>query len=492
MKFPRVSLYHILTVIILTSMLAGGAGVLLFTRLFFDEVIETAVDQKISLIRTIDDTTRHPFWGPRIASYGGLVESLFAGFGKTKDVLYLKSIDNATGRILYSTDVAEQRERFGEPELLALTGITVLDRLADDRRIKLIVYPSLSNFTYVLALNTEPIREAVAALTQGVLIIDALLILFTAAVIYAGFRNIVQPIASLEKSLEKIGEGNLDIELTEHPWQKETAELYDVFKKMLFDLKNIRAREQNINRLKSELLSLAAHQLRTPLTGIKWSLTSLLEGDAGPLSRQQRDMALGTYGSNERLIKLVSDLLDVTRIEEGRFGHAFQPGNIKAFLAPLLETARAIAGKRGLRLETRVTEEPLPDIKFDGQKLAMAVQNIIDNALNYTLTGGVTIELFRNEPWVVIRITDTGVGIPETEQERIFERFFRGSNVVRLNTTGTGLGLYVTKHIVEAHNGSISITSIEGKGTTVEIRLPAIPELFPQEGVVHGAFEEET
>ncbi len=232
-------------------------------------------------------------------------------------------------------------------------------------------------------------------------------------------------------------------------------------------------RERTVERLKTEFVSIAAHQLRTPLSAIKWSLKMILDGDLGELEDEQREFIEKTYTSNERMIVLVNSLLNVTRIEEGRFVYKLQPLDIVEHTENIVKQLQPMAKKKEIDLVFRKPSKKLPKVKADKEKIGIAIHNMIDNAIKYTLEGGkVEVSLKKSKGEVQLKVKDDGIGIPKDQQKRIFSKFFRGANVIRLETVGTGLGLFITKNIIEAHEGSIDFESAEGKGSTFWFNIP--------------------
>ncbi|MDO8424700.1 MAG: ATP-binding protein [bacterium] len=236
-------------------------------------------------------------------------------------------------------------------------------------------------------------------------------------------------------------------------------------------------REKIIERMKTEFVSLAAHQLRTPLSAIKWALKMMLDGDLGEITQEQRGFIDKTYNSNERMINLINDLLDVTRIEEGRY--LFRP--ILTQFEPIVEfvanSSKEEVERRSLKLEFKRPLKLLPKVMLDVEKMRLVVQNFIDNAIRYTSPKGkITISLKADKKEVEFSIKDTGVGIPEDQKARVFTKFFRASNVIRMETEGSGLGLFISKNIIEAHGGRVWFESKEGEGTTFYFTLPVKEE----------------
>jgi len=232
-------------------------------------------------------------------------------------------------------------------------------------------------------------------------------------------------------------------------------------------------RDKLVERMKSEFVSISAHQLRTPLSAIKWTLRMVLDGDTGKLNAEQKDLLEKTYTSNERMIGLINDLLDVSRIEEGRFLYKQEMGQLEDVIKAVVESSQELLKMKKISLIVDIPKEKTPKVNIDKEKIGLAVQNLLENAAKYTPEGGsVHISLEKLETEVVFKIKDTGVGIPDSQQERIFTKFFRGDNVIRIETEGSGLGLYITRNIIDAHRGKIWFESKEGKGATFYFSLP--------------------
>ena len=236
--------------------------------------------------------------------------------------------------------------------------------------------------------------------------------------------------------------------------------------------------------MKSDFISIAAHQLRTPLSAIKWSTGMILNGDTGPINIEQENLLRKSYVSNEVMITLVNDLLNVSRIEEGRFGYNFINGSIQEILDRVLNNAKQSIEKGGIKIVVD-NQEKHTLVCLDKEKMILALQNIFDNAIKYTPRyGTITVTVKKsNDGFLLVSIKDSGVGIPKKEQAKIFSKFFRASNVVLMETEGTGLGLFIVKNIIDKHGGIVTLSSEENKGTEVIIRFPleckiTLPNLF--------------
>lgn len=240
------------------------------------------------------------------------------------------------------------------------------------------------------------------------------------------------------------------------------------------DLTKQNERFNQLDKDKSEFVSTVSHQLRTPLSAIKWTLDTLLKGEeAGELTVEQRALLMKAYEYNERIINLIRDMLGVDRIESGSLGFSFIDINIVDLVKNILDEVEAQAKKKNIKLVIN-KDENLPKISVDPQKMRAVFQNLIENSLKYTRSGGqITIDfhLFENDK-MKIAIADNGIGIPKDQQTNIFNRFFRAENAKALDPEGSGLGLFIVKTIVNRHGGDMSFESEEGKGTTFHIVLP--------------------
>lgn len=231
--------------------------------------------------------------------------------------------------------------------------------------------------------------------------------------------------------------------------------------------------EREVDQLKSNFLTTASHQLRTPLAGIKWALEALLKDEDHTLTAVQKEIVKKTSQTNKRLITLINDLLDVSHIEEGQFGYDFEPTDLVAITKEIIATFTDAVTHRGVTLSLTELGYALPPISVDKEKMKIAIANLLDNAIKYTKEGGtITLSFKVEKTSLSLVIHDTGIGISEQEQPFIFNKFFRAKNAVLLETEGSGLGLYITKNIVEHHHGIISFESRINTGSTFTIQFP--------------------
>lgn len=231
-------------------------------------------------------------------------------------------------------------------------------------------------------------------------------------------------------------------------------------------------KERQIDRAKTEFVSLASHQLRTPLSAINWYAEMLLAGDAGKLSKKQKDFVDEIYNGNQRMVSLVNALLNVSRIELGTLAIDPKPTDFSAIAESVLGELKNIITQKELIIESKY-DSTLSKIDADPNIIRIIFQNLLTNSVKYTPEKGkVIVTLEKKEPNILIKIIDTGYGIPKNQSGRIFEKMFRADNVKERDAGGTGLGLFLVKKIVEDAGGKIWFESEENKGTIFSITLP--------------------
>jgi len=228
-------------------------------------------------------------------------------------------------------------------------------------------------------------------------------------------------------------------------------------------------REHEIDQMKSEFISIATHQLHTPLTGIKWFIELLLAGRAGSLLKRQREYLINVHESNERMIRLINDLLNVSRIESGeRISMNKEPVNVIKLFSQIISENISLARQNQISIVKCKGAPRSLILPVDEGRMRLAVSNILNNAIKYSKRGG-RVEIGcekEKDKEITFWIKDEGVGIPRKQQRRVFEKFFRADNIITKVTEGTGLGLYIAKSIIEAHGGRIWFESKEDEGST--------------------------
>lgn len=234
-------------------------------------------------------------------------------------------------------------------------------------------------------------------------------------------------------------------------------------------------RLKELDTAKSEFISIASHQLRTPLTAIKGYLSLILEGSYGKVEPAVGDVLNKVYLVNSRLTQLVEDLLNISRIESGRIQYSFEPAQLEPIVAELVDMFALSAKEKNLTLQIKLPKAPLPKITLDANKIKESVSNLIDNALKYTKEGGVTVSVEKAGKMARITVADTGIGIQTKDMDKLFQKFTRSKETTKMVASGAGLGLYVGKNFISAHGGRIWAESAgANKGTRFIVELPLV------------------
>ena len=214
------------------------------------------------------------------------------------------------------------------------------------------------------------------------------------------------------------------------------------------------SKHRELYRAKTDFVALASHQLRTPLSIVKWYVDFLLCGDAGELAPDQKRYLEQVYKSNERLIELVNALLDVSRIDVGTFSIEPEPIDIIPLAKAALAKHQPEIAEKGIKLDAQLSD--LPIINADPRLTKIVFANLISNAVKYTPPGGrIQFVIKKTDKDILIKISDSGVGIPRADQTKVFTKLFRAENAKRMESIGTGLGLYIVKAVVEKSGGKI-------------------------------------
>lgn len=291
-------------------------------------------------------------------------------------------------------------------------------------------------------------------------------------------RSVTEPLAALTAAAEDIGRGSFrQVHVTSRDELGLFAETFNTMtQKIAFTQEALRIELEKTRKLdqqKTEFLSIAAHQLRTPMSGIKWMVNMALEGDFGKLPPEADGQLRKGSENVDRMIRLINNLLDVTQIEAQKLEYKIAPHDLVELLSSVIEDLRPLAKLGQVDILFEKPRVPLPLLPLDSEKIGIAFRNLVDNAIKYTPPGGtVLVAPLLTEQDVVVRISDTGVGIPHDERDRLFTKFYRGSNVQTLQADGSGLGLFVVDQVVKNHSGRIDVASKINHGTTFTVHLP--------------------
>lgn len=309
----------------------------------------------------------------------------------------------------------------------------------------------------------------------GVSALVLLIIVFVAAFIST---NITKPIRTLTQAAQDFGKGefhkvtihrNDELGLFAKTFNTMAANIQASQKALEEEL----TKTKELDRQKSEFLSIAAHQLRTPMAGIRWVSQMLYDGDMGELNKEQKHHLTNALENINRMINLINDLLDVTKIEEQKFNYKLEVVDLVAVVQEQIQQLANLA--KELKITVQFSAEPVGEIpaEVDVEKMRLAINNLIDNAIKYSKPGGVVeVNISKHGSLVHGYVKDHGVGIPTKSQSEVFTKFFRGPNILKMVTEGSGLGLFLVKDIITKHEGRVWFESQEGVGTTFFFDLP--------------------
>ena len=274
-----------------------------------------------------------------------------------------------------------------------------------------------------------------------------------------GFFNTIDQIAASDtRFLDRLGE-SIGVAL-------DNKMLFEENQHVLRQLRESNSKLQALDEAKDDFISMASHQLRTPLTSVKGYISMVLEGDAGKITTQQRQMLGQAFFSSQRMVYLIADLLNVSRIRTGKFIIETAPVNLAAIVSEEISQLTETAKSRSVTLKY-VKPKDFPDLMLDETKIRQVIMNFTDNAIYYTQAGGtINVRLINNPTTVELRVEDNGIGVPRSEQPHLFTKFYRAGNARKARPDGTGLGLYMAKKVIVGQGGAVIFQSQEGKGST--------------------------
>lgn len=276
----------------------------------------------------------------------------------------------------------------------------------------------------------------------------------------------------LSEMLQQVWPEARDLSLSSSPVRNVEGE----YQGRLYAFRDV-THEREMDRLKNEFVSLVSHELRTPLTSIKGYVDLLMEEETGTLDDQQREFLEVVKRNADRLVALINDLLDLSRIEAGRLEVQRVPVRVQEVIKQVGNSLRPQLDAKHQRLELEL-ERALPAVLGDSDRLTQILTNLLSNAAKYTPSGGrITVMARCARPLVEVAVRDTGIGMTPEEQAQVFTKFFRSRNKAAQAAGGTGLGLAITRQLVELHGGTMSFESEPGQGSTFRFTLPVAP--FP-------------
>lgn len=254
------------------------------------------------------------------------------------------------------------------------------------------------------------------------------------------------------------------------------ALLYEKLNTANNQLESANSHLKELDRAKSEFVSIASHQLRTPMTGIMGYLSMMTQGDFGKIAPEHMKILVELLAESQRMIRLINQFLNVSKIEAGKFTYTWKPTQLADIVNHVIKEVEKPAADKGLKLQVKMPKSAVPSIMADADKVEDVILNLLDNAIKYTAKGTVTAILESDKGQVHFSVKDSGIGIKPQDATELFNKFVRGTGIAQIHPDGSGLGLFIAKSIVDAHGGHIWVESQgEGKGSTFQFTLPLKP-----------------
>jgi signal transduction histidine kinase len=329
----------------------------------------------------------------------------------------------------------------------------------------------------ILALLPPTLAASTAAAIH-ILVLDQFIGLFAFGAIISCIifwileLQVARPLNKLQKSVSTFaveGEHEALPELSNAPIEIRT--LRRVFSEFTDKVEVSHQKDTDISRVKSDFISTAAHQLRTPLTGIRWALEALEKEN---LSEDQKALVKNATDKSHDLVAIVGTLLDISSIESGKYKYAFNDSELDEMLSQVATDFEPLAQKNNVSLFYAKSETPVPHVKIDKDRIKWVLNNLVENAIRYTpAQGSVQLSIEVTAGQVKVKVKDTGIGIKPEDRGNIFERFYRAGNAIAKENQGNGLGLYIARTIATDHGGDLDFVANEGTtGTTFILTLP--------------------
>ncbi len=317
------------------------------------------------------------------------------------------------------------------------------------------------------------------ALQEG-LIIFFMFITLGLVMFFVMYKYIIKPVKELYVAMEKVSEEDFSVALASKG-SGDMAKLSKTFNKMISRLKQSRERADNISKVKSKFILIAAHQLRTPLSEFKWGINELIKGKFGEIKDKQKEVLDAIYRNNESMISLVNDILNSAEIEEDVLIYNIKLEDMKLVIKEQINSLALMSKRKNINIVLDEPKEELPKLKIDKFQIGLVLKSLIENAINYSNAGEkIEIKIKRNGGFVEVGVKDFGVGISQKELNNIFTRFFRGKKSMEKQPIGSGLGLFISRNIIKGYGGDIWAQSKEGEGSTFFFSLPIDPDMIPK------------
>lgn len=287
-------------------------------------------------------------------------------------------------------------------------------------------------------------------------------------------RRVIEPLETVIIGMANFAEKGEQVQIqlpVDAPAEVQT--LAGIFTSLSHRVQETHDKDMEVSRVKSDFISTAAHQLRTPLTGIRWALEALQKES---LTADQQMLLKDAVDKSHDLVAVVGTLLDISSIESGKYKYDFKECNLQRLASEVTNDFMPLAKETNVQLTYTITEGKLPDVRADRDRVKWVLNNLIENAIRYTPAGGtVQVSAEAIPGRIQVKVRDTGIGITANDRNNIFERFYRAGNAITKENKGSGLGLYIARTIATDHGGDLNfVANTGGPGTTFTLSLPTI------------------
>ncbi len=322
-------------------------------------------------------------------------------------------------------------------------------------------------------LNQIPSEKIMLVVSYGV-------VYLLAALLFSYNYELVKPLKIIQANKQLVVDNKVQVQNKlnkQKEVEKETA-LNRVLQSKELELKLAKLQLDKLEQAKSKFISVTTHQLRTPLSAIKWTFNMMIGEQIGPINEEQREFLEKGYESTQRIIGIVNNLLNLDHVNTKDGDLNISDIKVDALVEVIVSEFENQLESKDIQMVIKKPRREIRTVQADSNQIRMVIENLIDNAIKYTPKGGqVTLQIKDDRmnsalDSMEIMVSDTGIGIPEEEQKKIFHKFFRATNAVAGMPDGSGIGLYIAKDIIDRHNGTIWFDSVKDKGTTFHLTLP--------------------
>lgn len=456
------------------AFLISALFVYVVSRTYYQSLVRTVINERSALIEIIGTTFGFsPLGFDTVAPANGSVQKAFSAIvHREQGITFVRLVAVPSGRVVISTVPDEEGRSIAIPTYALAETRVDESRVAENGIIDITYGYTDGSIVWMGIDRAFLVAPAMTMAYQFASVTTVLMLAFGIGFFFLSRSLFILPLRQLSRSLDKASRGDFDIRLPTGP-PNEFAHVFASFNRMAEAVEVARRHDHEVAQMKTDFIAIAAHQLRTPLSAVRWALDLVLDEGGQNLTTKQRHMLTKGRESAFHIIQLVNDLLNVDRIEHEVTDLHYELVEVCQLLADIIDTAQSEAVQRSITIQQGFALTDCANVWADPSRLTIALTNIMHNALRYTQNGGaINVDLSTTDQYVCIRISDTGIGIPEEYQEKLFTKFYRAPNAVRYVPNGSGLGLYLAREIIRRHAGTITLVSSEHNGTTVSVRLP--------------------